>query len=84
MIKTVIRINNDMVMVFDEKGEEMPEYQGYFKDVKDRILEDARQDSVFKHWFGYLLKPETVSRKSWGKYDFPPEVEIFTSCVIDK
>lgn len=65
MIKTVIRIKNDMVMVFDEKGEELPEYQGYYGEVKDRILADAQTDSVFNHWFGHSLKPESVGLKCW-------------------
>jgi hypothetical protein len=65
MIKTVIRIKNDMVMVFDENGEELPEYQGYYQDVKDRILADARPDAVFNHWFGHSLNPETVSLECW-------------------
>jgi len=31
MIKTVIRCQNDMVMVFDKKGEQIPEYQGQYE-----------------------------------------------------
>jgi hypothetical protein len=62
MIKTVIRIENDMVMVFDENGEELPEYQGNFSSVKDKIIADAREESVFKHWFGYNLKPRVIRR----------------------
>ena len=41
MIKTVISISNDMVMVFDDKGEQMPGYQGQYEDVKGKILVDA-------------------------------------------
>ncbi len=65
MIKTVIRIESDIVMVFDENGEELPEYQGYYRDVKDRILADAPADAVFNHWFGHYLKPELVSPECW-------------------
>ena len=65
MIKTAIRIKNDMVMVFDENGEELPEYQGYYNDVKDRILADAQTDSVFKHWFGHSRQPEAVTMECW-------------------
>lgn len=65
MIKTVIRTRNDMVMVFDENGEELPEYQGNYYDVKDRILADAQVDSVFNHWFGRKLGPEAVDLMSW-------------------
>jgi hypothetical protein len=65
MIKTVIRIKNEMVMVFDENGDELPEYQGYYYDVKDRILADAQVNSVFKHWFGHSLKPAAVRLEIW-------------------
>lgn len=65
MIKTVIRIENDLVMVFDENGEEIPEYQGVYDYVKDRIIADASEQSVFNHWFGYSAKPSIVSPECW-------------------
>ena len=65
MIKTVIRIKNDMVLVFDENGEEMPRYQGYYREVKDKILADIQPGSIFNHWFGYSLKPVAVVPDSW-------------------
>lgn len=65
MIKTVIRIKNDMVMVFDENGEEMPEYQGYYGSVKNRILADAQAESVFNHWIGHSQAPDAISPECW-------------------
>jgi hypothetical protein len=65
MIKTVIRIKNDMVLVFDEDGEEMPRYQGYYDDVKDKIMADVQPGSIFNHWFGYSLKPLVIRRDLW-------------------
>ena len=65
MIKTVIRIKNDMVLVFDEKGEQLPCYQGFYDDVKDKILADIQPGSVFNHWFGYSLKPVPVASEWW-------------------
>ena len=65
MIKTVIRIKNDMVLVFDEKGDEMPEYQGHYKKVKDKILADAQSGSIFSHWFNNSLIPLVVEREDW-------------------
>ncbi len=65
MMKTAIRLRNDMVMVFDAAGEQIPEYQGQYEDVKERILRDAPPGIVFKHWFGYFLEPGTVPSKSW-------------------
>jgi hypothetical protein len=65
MIKTVIRIKNDMVIVFDEEGNELPEYQGYYYEVKDKILADAQTESVFNHWFGHSLQPAAVRLEIW-------------------
>jgi hypothetical protein len=65
MIKTVIRIKNDMVMVFDESGEQIPEYQGHYEDVKQSILADAPAGSVFNHWFGHSLQPDIVRGETW-------------------
>lgn len=65
MIKTVIRVKNNMVMVFDEEGEQMPEYQGYYDEVKEKILASAPGGSVFNHWFGYSPGPEVVTGEAW-------------------
>jgi len=65
LIKTVIRIKNDMVMVFDEDGEQIPEYQGHYDEVKEKILADAPAGSVFNHWFGHSLEPEMIAGEAW-------------------
>ena len=65
MIKTVIRIRNNMVMVFDAEGEQVPDYQGQYEDVKERILRDAQSGIVFNHWFGHSLEPRAVPGKTW-------------------
>jgi hypothetical protein len=65
MIKTVIRIKNDMVMVFDEHGEEIPEYQGSYNCVRDKIMADATEESVFNHWFGHSFKPHMTNPDNW-------------------
>jgi len=65
MIKIIIRMGDDMVMVFDEEGEQIPEYQGHYDDVKKRILAHASGGSVFNHWFGYSLEPEVVPAGAW-------------------
>ena len=46
MIRTVIRLKNDMVMVFDEDGEQLPKYQGSYAEVRESILKDAPPDAV--------------------------------------
>jgi hypothetical protein len=65
LIKTVIRIRNDMVMVFDERGEQLPEYQGHYQEVRGKILADAPTGSVFNHWFGYSPEPQKVNGEDW-------------------
>jgi hypothetical protein len=65
MMKTVIRLRNDMVMVFDAIGEQIPEYQGRYEDVKERILRDASSETIFNHWFGCALEPGTVPSENW-------------------
>jgi hypothetical protein len=65
MIKTVIRLRNNMVMVFDTEGEQVPGYQGQYEDVRDGILRDATSGTVFNHWFGHELKPKTVPAGDW-------------------
>jgi len=65
VIKSVIRLKNNMVLVFDAEGEQIPEYQGQYQDVKGSILRDAPPGTVFTHWFNRAEKPEVVSRESW-------------------
>ena len=59
MIKTVIRCPNQVVMVFDKKGEQIPEYQGYYAEVREYILRDAPRNAVFT----YLSDAEPELRK---------------------
>ena len=64
MIKTVLRFRN-LVMVFDEESEQIPEYQGTYEIVRESILRDAPPDAIFAHGFtdeGKLLK---VPREEW-------------------
>ena len=65
MIKTVIRLRNNMVMVFDAEGEQIPEYQGQYETVKEKVLRDSPAGAKFNHWFGYALKPEVVPEENW-------------------
>ena len=65
MIETIIRLKNNMVMVFDDEGEQVPKYQGQYEDVKGSILRDAPLESVFARWLNYETEPETVCRERW-------------------
>ena len=65
MIKTVIRCSNDMVMVFDKKGEQIPEYQGQYREVKGKIIEDAPPSAVFGYFSDYDTEQQIVPREEW-------------------
>lgn len=65
MIKTAIRLQNNMVMVFDEEGEQILEYQGQYEQVKRSILRDAPPDAIFAHGFGEFGQLLTVPREEW-------------------
>ena len=65
MIQLVIRLRNNMVMVFDEYGEQVPVYQGQYEGVNEIILGDAPSGTVSNHWFGYALNHEAAPVKSW-------------------
>jgi hypothetical protein len=65
MIKTVIKSQDDMVIVFDRKGEQVPEYQGRYQTVRESILKDAPSDAVFAHGFTEAAGLRKVSREAW-------------------
>jgi len=62
MIKSVLKIENGIVLVFDENDGRIPEYQGRYEEVRDKILEDAPPDVVFGHIVTGL---KAVSREEW-------------------
>ena len=46
-IGTVTLWSNDMVLVFDRKGEQIPKYQGYVENVLDRLFDQIdRQNDL--------------------------------------
>lgn len=65
LIKSIIRTQNSMVLVFDDKGEQIPEYQGQYEKVKLRILKDAPASAVFGYIFDNETELKTVSREEW-------------------
>ena len=65
MIKSVVRCPNDLVIVFDQDDEQIPQYQGRYEEVKERILKDAPPEAMFGHWFDYETDIRTVSREEW-------------------
>ena len=64
-IDMIIRLQNEMVMVFDAEGEQIPEYQGQYEDVKKIILRDAPPHAVFTHCLNPTDIPKFVSKEGW-------------------
>ena len=62
MIKNVLKVENEMVLVFDENDEQIPEYQGLYEEVRGKILADAPLDAVFGHLATGL---KAVPREEW-------------------
>ena len=65
MIKTVMRFRNNMVMVFDKWGEQIPKYQGQYEKVKQSILGDALPDTIFALGFTDVGELREVPREEW-------------------
>ena len=65
MIKTAMRFRNNMVMVFDKWGEQIPEYQGQYEEVKESILADALPDTIFALGFTDAGELRKVPREEW-------------------
>lgn len=64
MIQDVIKFPNGIVIVFDEKGEQIPEYQGRYDQVRDMILRDAPPTAKFIHAV-FNLSGNGVPREEW-------------------
>ena len=64
MIDEVIKLPNGMVVVFDEEGEQMPEFQGRYQDVRAKILAQAPKGTKFFRG-DYPLEKNPVARKDW-------------------
>jgi len=65
MIKTVMRFKNNMVMVFDKWGEQIPKYQGQYEKMKESILRDALPDTIFALGFTDAGELQKVPREEW-------------------
>ena len=65
MIKTVMRFKNNMVMVFDKWGEQIPKYQGQYEKMKESILRDALPDTIFALGFTDAGELREIPREEW-------------------
>ena len=64
MISEVFKFETGMVLVFDEKGEQMPEFQGKYEDVRVKILARAPKEATFYHGT-WPQGRKLVPRKEW-------------------
>ena len=65
MIKSAIRCPNDIVMVFDERGEQVFEYQHQYDEVREKILKDAPPDTLFGFFLDFDTELRVVPRGEW-------------------
>lgn len=63
-VKSAIRWQNDMVMVFGADGQQIPDLQGRYEHVYSAVLAAADDATVFKHgaWRDWLVE---VERDRW-------------------
>ena len=65
MIRTAIRFQDNVVVVFDGKGRQVSKYTGQYEKVKGNVLKDAPSDAIFSHWDDYETEFRVVSRREW-------------------
>lgn len=63
IIANVISFANGNVMVFDQNGQQMSEYQGCYADKKENILKDAPPSAVFTRAQTLRDSPIEISRE---------------------
>lgn len=72
MIKEAVLFDNEMVIVFDENGQQIPEYQGRHSQVVTKIIQDSTDKTIFKFatWgqFAIEVSKERWSLNKWGIY----------------
>ena len=54
-VKAVFRFPNGMVAVTDERGEQIPELQGRFEDVKEKVEAAANEQTEWNGWGGQIM-----------------------------
>ncbi len=64
MIDNAVKFSNGIVLCFDENGEQMPEYQGRYEEVKDKILADAPQSARFFRAV-WMVSSGEIPREEW-------------------
>lgn len=64
-IAEVIVWQNDMVMVFDDKGNQMPDYQGPYKQVQRKIRNVYNGLLTFGNWHTKKLSNDPRDVDDW-------------------
>ena len=64
MIDYVVKFPNGIVIVFDEKGEQIPEYQGRYEEFRDKILADAPPSARFFRAV-WMVSGDAIPREEW-------------------
>ncbi len=62
MIKSVIKTEKGLIIVFDEKGEQITEYMGQYAEMKEKILRDAPEEAIFT---SVVTTLQPVPREEW-------------------
>ncbi len=65
MIRIAIRFKNNLVLVFDDEGEQILKYTGQYEEVKESILKDAPPDAIFANGFTHYGELRKVTREEW-------------------
>ena len=61
MIRSVVRCVNNMVLAFDENGEQIPAYQGQYEEVREKILREAPLSAEFHYLPDMMATVDTSS-----------------------
>ena len=65
VIGSVIKAPDGTVLVFDTRGEQLPEYQGRYPEVRARLLREAPPDTIFSYARDYQPELQAVPRNDW-------------------
>lgn len=71
MLMEVVRWQNGIVMCFDQNGEQMPDLQGPYEEVRANVLNAAHASTRFRHgvWPGAGVGEsgglDEVKREEW-------------------
>ena len=64
-VKRAIKAENDMALVFDNRGEQIWEYQGQYHTVRRCIMRATSPDTIFHHVASVRSDLLTVPKEAW-------------------